>query len=91
LGEKAIQGPSLDQPPSIPCRPKKAPEAIATVNGYSNGVPGESSASRKRRVDAVDGGEIQPAKKAKTLGSLPGVDDEVILVDDDGTIMINDD
>jgi hypothetical protein len=91
LGEKAVQGPSADQPPHIPRRPKKAPEAIATVNGYSNGVPGESSASRKRRADVVEEGEDQPAKKAKTLGSLPGADDEVILVDDDGTIMINDD
>lgn len=91
LGEKAVQGPSPDQLPTIPRRPKKAPETIATVNGYSNGVPGESSASRKRRADIVDEGEVQPAKKAKTLGSLPRAEDEVILVDDDGTIMIHDD
>lgn len=91
MGEKAVQGPSPDQLPTIPRRPKKAPETIATVNGYSNGVPGESSASRKRRADIVDEGEVQPAKKAKTLGSLPRAEDEVILVDDDGTIMIHDD
>lgn len=87
MGEKTVQGISPDTVLNIPRRPKKAPEA--PVNGQTNGVPGESSASKKRRAEDID--DVLPAKKAKTSGSLPGADDEVILVEDDGAIMIDDD
>lgn len=88
LGEKPIQGPSPDTPPNIPRKPKKQ-AADTLVNGQADGVPGESSASRKRRADDTD--DTQPAKKTKTSGSLPGASDDVIVVDDGGAIMIDDD
>ncbi|KAI0384804.1 hypothetical protein F5Y04DRAFT_269253 [Hypomontagnella monticulosa] len=88
LADKPIKGLEVDQVPTIPHKPKKAPPESNGVNG-KHAVDGEASIKDpKKRRRADDDLPSPTVKKAK------GGDDDIVVIDDDvgtGAIEILDD
>jgi ubiquitin-like 1-activating enzyme E1 B len=89
LGDEAVQGSTAEQP-DIPRRPKKtsAPELnghVPATNGTTDPALADSALGKRRRDDE-DG--ATPAKKARKVDG-PGADDEVVVIEDDGAIVLD--
>jgi hypothetical protein len=96
--EKSIKGIVADKALEIPLKPKpEAANGVVPTNGEaeSNGVhPPESGAKvlKRARPDDDEVVDMSEAKKAKTTqAEAEAEDDDVVLVEDGGAILIEDD
>lgn len=100
--EKPVKGIAADQVPTIPRKPKAEPvPEVSATNGTngSNGVhaAGEPemvvrSLKRSRADDDDEVAELKKAKKSQVdVKAGAAVDDDVVVIEDEGAILIEDD
>ncbi|PKS07022.1 hypothetical protein jhhlp_005619 [Lomentospora prolificans] len=95
--DKPIKGITADQAPTIPRKPKAdAPPEAAATNGTSgsNGVhvvePEATATKSLKRVRPDDDDDIVELKKAKKSQVDIMADDDVVIIEDEGAILIDD-